>query len=118
MTIPAQRCAIIGANIRAATGLGYPAARPPLARLVHIRAVLAARLWLQGPPRPGARDTPGGTLSGDCAPPSPCPPARAGGTCSNAEVHWPSIDASPYAGQTSEPAARPTGRAKYAEHLP
>ena len=31
----------------AATGLGYPASRPALARLAHIRAVLAARLWLQ-----------------------------------------------------------------------
>jgi hypothetical protein len=28
----------------AATGLGYPATRPALARLAHIRAVLAARL--------------------------------------------------------------------------
>jgi hypothetical protein len=30
----------------AATGLGFPAGRAPLARLAHIRAVLAARLWL------------------------------------------------------------------------
>src|ERR1700733_15962459 len=29
-----------------ATGLGYPALRPSLGRLAHIRAVLAARLWL------------------------------------------------------------------------
>ena len=29
-----------------ATGLGFPAGRPALARLAHIRAVLAARLWL------------------------------------------------------------------------
>jgi len=29
----------------AAAGLGYPAARPPVARLGHARAVLAARLW-------------------------------------------------------------------------
>src|SRR5579862_5418343 len=29
----------------AATGLGYPASRPALGRLAHIRAVLAARLW-------------------------------------------------------------------------
>ena len=34
----------------AATGLGYPATRPSLARLAHIRAVLAARLWLQAGP--------------------------------------------------------------------
>ena len=34
----------------AAAGLGYPATRPALARLAHIRAVLAARLWLQASP--------------------------------------------------------------------
>ena len=43
----------------AAAGLGYPATRPALARLAHIRAVLAARLWLQAAPgrpsRPGPR---------------------------------------------------------------
>src|SRR6202453_5123184 len=33
-----------------ATGLGYPAGRPALARLAHLRAVLAARLWLQASP--------------------------------------------------------------------
>jgi len=32
----------------AAAGLGYPSSRPALARLAHIRAVLAARLWLAG----------------------------------------------------------------------
>ena len=30
-----------------ATGLAYPATRPALGRLAHIRAVLAIRLWLQ-----------------------------------------------------------------------
>ena len=34
----------------AAAGLGYPASRPALARLAHLRAVLAARLWLQAAP--------------------------------------------------------------------
>jgi hypothetical protein len=34
----------------AAAGLGYPAGRPPLARLAHLRAVLAARLWFQASP--------------------------------------------------------------------
>ncbi len=34
----------------AAAGLGYPAARPPLARLDHSRAVLAARLWFAASP--------------------------------------------------------------------
>ena len=33
-----------------ATGLGFPATRPALGRLAHIRAVLAARLWLQASP--------------------------------------------------------------------
>src|ERR1700730_12255469 len=33
-----------------ATGLGFPATRPSLARLAHIRAVLAAPLWLGGRP--------------------------------------------------------------------
>jgi hypothetical protein len=30
----------------AATGLAYPATAPKLARLAHVRAVLAVRLWL------------------------------------------------------------------------
>ena len=78
-----------------AAGLGYPARRPALARLAQIRAVLAARLWLQASPawhqghawwhsgrhiravRPGAR-------------------AR---HLPAAEIHWPSLPASPYAGQ-------------------
>ena len=34
----------------AATGLGFPATRPALTRLAHIRAVLAARLWLEARP--------------------------------------------------------------------
>ena len=34
----------------AATGLGFPVGRPALARLAHIRAVLAARLWLAAGP--------------------------------------------------------------------
>jgi hypothetical protein len=33
-----------------AAGFAYPATRPSLARLAHIRAVLAARLWLQASP--------------------------------------------------------------------
>src|SRR5579862_3436525 len=33
-----------------ATGLGYPALRPTLGRLAHIRAVLATRLWLESGP--------------------------------------------------------------------
>ena len=37
-------------NGMAATGLGFPATRPALTRLAHIRAVLAARLWLEARP--------------------------------------------------------------------
>ena len=33
-----------------ATGLGFPATRPALGRLAHLRAILAARLWLQASP--------------------------------------------------------------------
>jgi hypothetical protein len=81
----------------AAAGLGYPASRPALARLAHIRAVLAARLWLQAAPA----WTHGrawwhserrlrAALSG---------PGVGIGHLPDAEVHWPSLDATPYAGQ-------------------
>ena len=97
----------------AATGLKYHAERPALGRLAHIRAVLAARLWLAsgqawhegqawwhserrlntGRPRNGGRHVP------------------------DAEIHWPSIEGSPYAGQvwaievelTPKPVTRTTG---------
>jgi hypothetical protein len=79
-----------------ATGLGYPATRPALARLAHIRAVLAARLWLQ--------DAPAWTQGQAwwqserrlrAAQPVPARP----GHLPDAEIHWPTIDASPYPGQ-------------------
>ena len=79
-----------------ATGLEYPAIRPTLGRLAHIRAVLAARLWLaripaweQGQPwwhserRLRAHN----------------PAAGRGGHVPDAEIHWASIAGSPYAGQ-------------------
>ena len=56
------------------TGLGFPATRPALGRLAHIRAVLAARLWLQGSPAWGP-GSPGGIPSGGCAPTTPPPDA-------------------------------------------
>jgi hypothetical protein len=79
-----------------ATGLGFPALRPSLGRLAHIRAVLAARLWLT--------DTPAWTdgqawwhserrLRADQ------PAAGRRGHVPDAEIHWPSIAGSPYAGQ-------------------
>jgi len=80
----------------AATGLGYPAGRPALGRLAHIRAILAARLWMQASPawqdgqawwhserRLRAEQAAAGRR--DHVP--------------DAEVHWPSIEGRPYAGQ-------------------
>jgi hypothetical protein len=79
-----------------ACGLRYPARPPSLARLAHIRAVLAARLWLQ---------------SGDAYRHHmawwhserrirAALPANVGAAhVADAEIHWPSVDGSPYAGQ-------------------
>ena len=78
-----------------ATGLAYPATRPALGRLAHIRAVLAIRVWLQA----------GDVYTGGRA---WCSERRIraaiGGRVGtahvpDAEVHWPSLDGSPYAGQ-------------------
>jgi hypothetical protein len=97
-----------------ATGLGFPATRPSLGRLAHIRAVLAARLWLQ------AGDTwqhgrawwhSERRLRADR------PAAGRREHVPDAEIHWPSLPGSPYAGQvwaieaelTPKPLAR-TGR--------
>jgi hypothetical protein len=77
------------------TGLRFSAARPSLGRLAHIRAVLAARLWLEGGQawqdgqawwRSERRLHTGRGRS-------------ATGHLPDAEVHWPSIESSPYAGQ-------------------
>ena len=96
-----------------ATGLGFPASRPSLGRLAHIRAVLAARLWLETSP---------GWASGDAWWHSErrlradLPAAGRGGHLADAEIHWPSIPGSRYAGQvwavevelTPKPMARTT----------
>ena len=77
-----------------AAGLPYPAAQPPLARLAHLRAVLAARLWFQSSPawdqhrawwQSERRIRRAGPAAGTHRP--------------DAEIWWPSITASPYAGQ-------------------
>jgi hypothetical protein len=96
-----------------ATGLGFPATRPALGRLAHIRAVLAARLWVQA--SPGWHD---GRAWWHCERRlrADRPAAGRGGHVPDAEIHWPSIAASPYAGQvwavevelTPKPAARTT----------
>ncbi len=78
-----------------AVGLGYPAAPPRLSRLAHCRAVLAARLWLQS--GQAYRDGRAWWQSerrlraalGRTPPPH----------VADAEIHWPSIEASRYAGQ-------------------
>jgi hypothetical protein len=96
-----------------ATGLGFPAPRPSLGRLAHIRAVLAARLWLETSP---------GWASGHAWWHSErrlradLPAAGRGGHLADAEIHWPSIPGSRYAGQvwavevelTPKPIARTT----------
>jgi hypothetical protein len=96
-----------------ATGLGFPAVRPALGRLAHIRAVLAARLWLQASPA-WAGGQP--WWHSDRRLRDRQPGAGHRGHLADAEIHWPSIDASPYAGQvwaieaelTPKPVARIT----------
>ena len=96
-----------------AAGLGYPATRPALARLAHIRAVLAARLWLARPARPGRGQA---VVALRAAPPRRSPLGVGVGHVPDAEIHWPSLAASPYPGQvwavevelTPKPLARTT----------
>jgi hypothetical protein len=95
-------------------GLPYTSREPSVARLAHIRAVLAVRLWLQNGEvyREGRawwrserriRAAAGGRVGVAHVP--------------DAEMHWPSLDGSPYAGQvwaieaelTPKPLARTTG---------
>ena len=79
----------------AAAGLRYSAARPALGRPAHIRAVLAARLWLADGQAwhdwnawwQSERRMYLGR------------PRSATGHLPDAEIHWPSIEGSPYAGQ-------------------
>jgi hypothetical protein len=76
-------------------GVTYPAGEPPVTRLAHIRAVLAARLWLQSGEvyqdgqawwRSERRIRATGGHAGTAHIP-------------DAEIHWPSLDSSPYGGQ-------------------
>ena len=120
-------CWLTPAGMNAA-GLGYPAGRPALARLAHIRAVLAARIWLQATPawtqgRPwwhSERRLRAALGSGVGI-----------GHLPDAEIHWPSTQTCPYPGQvwalevelTPKPVARTTrimgglltGPARYAQ---
>ena len=82
-------CWLTPAGMRAA-GLRFPARRPPLARLAHIRAVLAVRIALE------ARRAVQGRV-GVVAQRAPHPLAAArpgGGHVPDAEVHWPDVPAS------------------------
>jgi hypothetical protein len=79
-----------------ATGLKFPAVRPSLGRLAHIRAVLAARLWLQASP---AWATGQPWWHSERRLRAEHPAAGRGGHLADAEIHWPSITGSPHAGQ-------------------
>jgi hypothetical protein len=83
----------------AATGLGFPAARPALTRLAHIRAVLAARLWLEA--RPAWTQGQAWWHSERRLKAGQLPPGYRGRGehVPDAEIHWPSLDGSPHAGQ-------------------
>jgi hypothetical protein len=79
-----------------ATGLGFPAGRPSLGRLAHIRAVLAVRLWMEASPAWAAGQPwwhSERRLRADES------AAGRGGHVPDAEIHWPSVPGAPYAGQ-------------------
>ena len=80
----------------AVTGLGYPATRPALARLAHIRAVLAARLWLEDS---DAWQVGRAWWRSKRRIRAALPPGVGRAHLPDAEIHWPSLDASPHAGQ-------------------
>jgi hypothetical protein len=79
-----------------ATGLGFPATRPALGRLAHIRAVLAARIWLQASP---AWHEGQAWWHSERRLRAEQPAAGRREHVPDAEIHWPSLPASPYAGQ-------------------
>jgi hypothetical protein len=96
-----------------ATGLGFAATRPALARLAHIRAVLAGRIWMQA--SPGWQDGQAWWHS-ERRLRAERPAAGREGHVADAEIHWPSIAGRPYQGQvwaieaelTPKPLARTT----------
>jgi hypothetical protein len=79
-----------------ATGLAFPASQPALGRLAHIRAVLAARLWLEASP---AWQLGQAWWHSERRVRADHPAAGRNDHVPDAEIHWPSIAASPYAGQ-------------------
>jgi hypothetical protein len=77
-------------------GLAYTAQEPSVTRLAHIRAVLATRLWLEA----GEVYQDGWACWRSERRIRAATDGHAGIThLPDAEVHWPSLDASPYAGQ-------------------
>ena len=81
----------------AAVGHPWAARAPSLSRLAHVRAVLAARLWLQGSP---AWQQGGGWWRSERRLRAALPPPRVGTShVADAEVHWPSSPPGPHAGQ-------------------
>jgi hypothetical protein len=82
-----------------ATGLGFPALRPSLGRLAHVRAVLAARLWLQTIP---AWADGRAWWHSERRLRADQPAAGRAGHVPDAEIHWPSIAGSPYAVSLSQ----------------
>jgi hypothetical protein len=95
----------------AACGPGYPARPPALGRLAHIRAVLAARLWLESAPAYAEGQ---GWWRSERRIRAALPAGVGTPHIPDAEICWPSIDASPYAGQVwaieAELTPKPAGR--------
>jgi len=80
-----------------ACGLAYPAHPPALSRLAHIRAVLAVRLWLES----GEAYRDGRAWWRSERNIRSALPSNAGAAhLADAEVHWPSLDGTSFAGQT------------------
>jgi hypothetical protein len=103
-----------------ACGLGFPARPPALSRLAHIRAVLAARLWLES--GTAYRDGQAWWRS-ERRLRTPLASNAGAAHVTDAEIGWPSIGTGPCAGQTwaveveltpkpaarTEPGPRPPG---------
>ena len=94
-----------------ATGLGYTGGPPALGRLAHLRAILAARLWMEASP---AWHDGRAWWHSERRLRAEQPAVNRAGHIPDAEIHWPSIDGSPYAGQVwaveVELTPKPTGR--------
>ena len=86
-------CWLTPAGMRAA-GLHFPARRPPLARLAHIRAVLAARLDLEA-----SEEFTHGAAWWRSERRLRSAAGTNAGHVPDAEVHWPDEPASPFPGQ-------------------